>query len=331
MSPSQRVPLTIEERATKYLACCDPAISGAGGHDTTFRVACTLLHGFCLSPVEAFRLLKIYNEKCLPQWSDAELRHKILSAAAAGSRKERGYLVGEGTGNPPLGRGAAASLVIPPVPKWPEPDLNAIDQVVRDGPGIYDIWESSPIRWEDEGSHTEQIIGTAFPGNPFLCAGRSACSFETRRREDWRGLLSELSLIVPNPMVGPSGLTKEGKESAHSLSATGHRVYQVVEYDFTETDRTGKPTIWMPLIRGWLADRISTLDACAALSAYLAKLLPSWLLFLSSGGKSGHSWFNVRGLPICAQRDFFRQTCLLGADPQLWCRCQFVRLPDGRR
>ena len=75
---------------------------------------------------------------------------------------------------------------------------------------------------------------------------------------------------------------------------------------------------------------ISTLDACAALSSHLAKILPAWLLFLSSGGKSGHSWFNVRGLPIDAQRAFFSEAVRLGADPALWTRSQFVRMPDGR-
>ena len=87
----------------------------------------------------------------------------------------------------------------------------------------------------------------------------------------------------------------------------------------------------MSLVRSWAAERISLLDACAALSVHLAKLLPSWVLFLDSGGKSGHSWFLVRGLPLSAQRAFFAEAVRLGADPQLWCRSQFVRLPDGRR
>jgi hypothetical protein len=42
VSPLQRTALTIEERATKYLATCDPAVSGAGGHNITFRVCVEL-------------------------------------------------------------------------------------------------------------------------------------------------------------------------------------------------------------------------------------------------------------------------------------------------
>jgi hypothetical protein len=217
------------------------------------------------------------------------------------------------------------SKISSPNPKRLEPDLNVIEAIVRNGPGAYDLWESSPWRWEDDRSHTEEIIDTIFPGDPFLCAGWAAWSFETRRRSAWRGLLSEMPLIVPNPMITSTGLTKDERESQHSLSATGHRVYLTVEYDFAETDRTG------PLLASWKAAGISTLDACAALSFHLAKYLPSWLLFLSSGGKSGHSWFHIRGLPISAQRHFFSEACRLGADSQLWSRSQFVRMPDGRR
>jgi hypothetical protein len=323
--------MSVQERAQRYLACCDPAVSGAGGHDTTFRVACTLLHGFCLSPTEAFQLLKLYNEKCQPPWSDAELRHKILSAGGVGSSKGRGYLLSEGAFNPELTDSAQSPLVSLPAPKWPVADLIMIERLVRDGPGGYDLWESSSVHWEDSESHAEEIIDLLFSGDPLLCCGWSARNFETRKRSAWRGLLSSMPLIAPNPMVSLSGLTKDGKESQHTLEATSKRIYQVVEFDFSAVDRNGTPTIYAPLLERWRADGISTLDVCAALSAHLARRLPSFVLFLDSGGKSGHSWFNVRGLPICAQRDFFRQTCLLGADPQLWCRCQFVRLPDGRR
>jgi hypothetical protein len=325
---------SLTERAARYLSVCDPAISGAGGHNTTFRLACTLLHGFCLSPIEAFRLLKVYNERCQPPWSDSELRHKILSAANADSAKGHGYLLNADIAS--LASSPASELVSPaPISKWPAPDLDAIDAIVRSGLHCYDVWESSPVRFETdalrEPSHTEEIIDAVFPGDPFLCCGWASWGFATRRRSVWSGQLSEMPLMVPNPMVVPFGRTKEGRRSQHALASVGHRIYLVIEFDFAETDRSGKPALWAPLIRGWTVDRILLLDACAALSAHLSTLLPSWLLFLSSGGKSGHSWFNVRGLPICAQRAFFIEAVGLGADPQLWTRSQFVRLPDGRR
>jgi hypothetical protein len=324
--------MTTLERARRYLACCDPAITGAGGHNTTFRVACTLLHGFYLSPTEALRLLKIYNEKCQPPWSDAELRHKILSAAGASSNRGHGYFLSE---NALSNDSIFPVLAGPPMPKWPEPDLGGIEAIVRSGPGAFDVWESSPWRFETDAlkdaPHTEEIVDIVFPGDPYLCAGWASWRFATRRRNTWRGQLSEMSLIVPNPMVGPSGLTKEGRESQHSLEATARRIYQVIEFDFAPLSRTGQPTIYAPLLEGWKTAGISTLDACAALSAHLARLLPSWLLFLSSGGKSGHAWFNVRGLPVPTRRAFFSEAVRLGGDPQLWTRSQLCRIPDGRR
>jgi hypothetical protein len=308
----------------------DPSISGCHGHDPTFRVACTLIHGFCLPLTKAFRLLKIYSERCQPPWSDGELRHKILSAAGAGSSKGRGYLLGANT-DIAAPESVATLVSSSPSPKWPAPDLDAIDVIVRGGPHCPDVWESSPVRFENDAPHTEEIIDAVFPGDPYLCAGWSKWKSVTECRSFWRGLLSDMPLIVPNPMVARTGLTKEGKESQHTLQATARRVYQVVEFDFAETDRNGTPTVYAPLLERWRADGISTLDACVALSAHLARRLPSWLLFLSSGGKSGHSWFLVRGLPICEQRAFFTEAVRLGADRQLWTRSQFVRMPDGRR
>jgi hypothetical protein len=55
------------------------AISGAGGHDATFAVACKLVE-FGLSPDDAWRLLLEYNQRCHPQWSERELRHKLEDA-----------------------------------------------------------------------------------------------------------------------------------------------------------------------------------------------------------------------------------------------------------
>jgi hypothetical protein len=323
--------VTTAERAAAYVQQIDPSISGCHGHNQLLYAAGVLVNGFALSVEESKPLLRVhFNLRCEPPWAEAELDRKLAVALVKGSRKGRGYLLGANADIP-----APESLVSWPSPKWPAPDLDAIDVIVRSGPHCYDIWESSPVRFETDvlkkPSHTEEIIDAVFPGDPYLCAGWASWNFETRRRSAWRGLLSEMPLTVPNPLVAPTGLTKEGKTSQHSLQATARPVYLVVEFDFSPTDRNGQPTIYAALLAGWKADCISTLDACAALSAHLAGYLPSWVLFLSSGGKSGHAWFNVRGLPICAQRVFFARAVRLGADPQLWCRSQFSRMPDGRR
>jgi hypothetical protein len=100
--------ISIPKRAARYLACCPSAISGSGGHDTTFRVAIALVHGFCLSAEIAYQLLRdVYNQKCRPPWSDAEIRHKITSACNTEPIKGHGYLLvaaGEFV-PPPMGSG----------------------------------------------------------------------------------------------------------------------------------------------------------------------------------------------------------------------------------
>jgi len=81
---------SLSDRARKYVNTMPGAISGSGGHDQTFRVACILTMGFCLSREEAFGILAEYNRRCDPPWTDRELRHKIESASKQAG--PRGYL-----------------------------------------------------------------------------------------------------------------------------------------------------------------------------------------------------------------------------------------------
>jgi hypothetical protein len=67
-------------RAMAYLAEVEPAISGQGGHNATFRAACECFR-FGLTESEAWEALNWFNaNKCQPAWSEKELRHKIRQA-----------------------------------------------------------------------------------------------------------------------------------------------------------------------------------------------------------------------------------------------------------
>src|SRR4029077_4157747 len=70
-------------------------------------------------------------------------------------------------------------------PEQTEPavEYDRVDGIVRAGVGIYDLWEQSPLRFEDDQAHTEEIIDAVFPGNPWLCVGIGKYDFWTRRRE----------------------------------------------------------------------------------------------------------------------------------------------------
>lgn len=74
----------LETRAAAYLARCEPAISGQGGHRVTFLIAQRLVRGFSLDEGTAFRLLCSWNATCQPPWSEWELRRKIRQAAEHG-------------------------------------------------------------------------------------------------------------------------------------------------------------------------------------------------------------------------------------------------------
>jgi hypothetical protein len=195
---------------------------------------------------------------------------------------------------------------IAPASAWPKLNTKALTAVITAGGGLVDLWESSPVRLENNRAYADEIIDALFPGDPLLCCGETQFSFETRSRSEWRGALSALQFIVPSPMRKRTGLTQEGKESAHALSITGPRRFLVVEQD-----------------RG-------TIDVQAAVLLHLAEHAPL-ALAVHSGGKSIHGWFCCADQPEEKLRNFMRYFVSLGADPAPWTRSQFVRMPDGTR
>jgi len=65
--------------AAAYLVKMPVAVAGQGGHGATFAAACKLVE-FGLAPNEAWPLLLDYNGRCLPPWSESDLRHKLSDA-----------------------------------------------------------------------------------------------------------------------------------------------------------------------------------------------------------------------------------------------------------
>ena len=82
-----------EERIAAWLDAIPGAISGSGGHNQTFRVACALFNGWGLSESETLHWLEHYNQKCNPLWSASELKHKAADATKAKHTKPRGHLL----------------------------------------------------------------------------------------------------------------------------------------------------------------------------------------------------------------------------------------------
>jgi hypothetical protein len=190
--------------------------------------------------------------------------------------------------------------------QWPGINAEQREAVIASGFGLVDLWEVSPIRFDDNESHTEEIIDALFPGDPLLCAGRSNSKFATRSRKEWRGKLAALQLIVPSPMTARSGHTQDGRKSAHTLETTGPRRFFIIEQDS------------------------GTIDEQSAVLLHLAERGPL-ALAVHSGSKSIHGWFYCVGQPEEKLRSFMRYAVSLGADTATWTRSQFVRMPDGMR
>jgi hypothetical protein len=263
-----------------------PPRAGEGVHPWLFRVA-RQLHAH-LPAGEIVRLLESQVATCGRHVSRKEIEDAVRNSICCAWQP-----------SPPR-------AIQKPAARWPAVNQEQRDAIIRDGGGLADLWELSPIRIEDSRPHTEEIIDRLFPPDALLCCGKSNSAFETRLREQWRGELSRLALIVPSPMVARTGLTKEGKESAHALSNTGLRRFLVVEFD------TG------------------TTDEHAALLVHLAAYAPL-ICAVHSGGKSLHGWFHISGQPDAKVEKFFRYAVSLGADSRLWTRSQFCRMPDGTR
>jgi hypothetical protein len=230
---------------------------------------------------------------------------------------------------------ASTAAIMPTPHPWPEPDIESIQKNVSSDILLADLAERSPVKFDDDTSHAEEIIDVLFPSDSscevLLCVGKSKFRFATRDRSIWRGHLHRLPLIVPNPMLDYFGRTAEGCPSQHTKANTARRVYLVVEFDFAEFGRDGKTrSCWAPLVREWRDRDISVADACAALHLHLSLRLPL-VCVTHSGGKSLHGWYYVFDRRERELRPFMDYAVSLGADHATWVRSQFVRIPDGLR
>ena len=189
---------------------------------------------------------------------------------------------------------------------WPQINDEQVEAISQNGMRILDFWEASPFPMRADEGRAEDAIDVLFPGNPWLCVGQSARVFRTQRRKEWRGQLDKYPLIVPSPMTTEIGLTKSGRKSFHSLDNTGPRRFLIIEAD-----------------RG-------DLDQQAAVIAHLGGYAPLAAVVFS-GSRSLHGWFFCKRTSEGKLLKFMRYAVSLGADPRMWLRSQFCRIPDGRR
>ncbi len=88
--------------AMGYLKTMDPGIEGCRGSNPTMHAARAMVWGFDLGVDEGLALLlRHYNPRCQPPWSEKELLHKCQDASKGdGFGKPRGYLLHKTNGCP---------------------------------------------------------------------------------------------------------------------------------------------------------------------------------------------------------------------------------------
>jgi hypothetical protein len=89
-------------RASLYLATCDPAIQGLGGHDKLLWAAVAMVHGFQLSDSQVHELLvREYNPRCIPPWDlgvpqeERDFSRKIAEARKLRPQNPPGWLLND--------------------------------------------------------------------------------------------------------------------------------------------------------------------------------------------------------------------------------------------
>ncbi len=82
----------VVDRARQYVAAIPPAIAGEHGDVHTFRVCCRVVRGFGLADDDALSVLRDWNNRCLPPWSERELLDKVLRARRYGREPFGGLL-----------------------------------------------------------------------------------------------------------------------------------------------------------------------------------------------------------------------------------------------
>ncbi|MDQ8206204.1 hypothetical protein QEH52_01690 [Coraliomargarita sp. SDUM461003] len=128
--------LTMEERAAAYVAKMDGAVAKSGGHNQTFYVACVLMHGFRLTESAAMSIMREWNARCAPPWSEPDLVYKIQSAARSAASSQMQDLWAKVSADNrddarfsrPAEAAEASDAELPPIerPQWPEHDAGRL-------------------------------------------------------------------------------------------------------------------------------------------------------------------------------------------------------------
>jgi hypothetical protein len=198
-----------------------------------------------------------------------------------------------------------------------KPKIRANDELIEAitsdprAPGLYDLWEASPVKLADR-RYTGSILSKLYRPDDLICIGVTEWDFITlplSELPDSRCMLSAPQYIVPTPMRALKGWTKD----------------EPSKLSYKSDDNAGEN--WMYFDAEF--DRRSQ-DEQAALIAHLSTYAPL-VMVVWSGGKSLHGWFRLYGEPEDKAQRFIDYALSLGADSKMNKKSQFGRMPDGMR
>jgi P4 family phage/plasmid primase-like protien len=319
---------TVLNRARAYLAKIPGGVSGEYGHNRTFHVACVLVRDFCLTQEAALPLLREWNQKCEPPWTEKELDHKLDGAI----KKEgpRGRLLAATNRPPdqPLAVPAHGCAPSSPVAQEGVPDLDDPHRLARwflarhyqdgDGPRLR-FWREEWWRWHRGAYSTlkdEDLRAQLWAAlEPALnCPGESESKQEaehaskgrTRSRKvtshlitNVRGALTGLTL-VDKDVEQPAWLAPDGTATSLPLLALQNGLLNVDRLlDGAESD------LLQPLTPAWFS------PICLPYEYNPSAPCPRWMAFLDRNLEGDaeriamlQEWFGYCLTPDTSQQKF---------------------------
>lgn len=325
---------------------------GKGGHDTTFRVCCTLVHGFDLGDADLMSMLEHYNAtKCAPPWNHGELMHKLSNARATTSKYPKAWLYrkmlrARGLWSSRSGSGTTRATVAPKYEaKWKlDFNLAALQRVQPGTPWTVErLAAASPV--DVETTTTDDFLRHVFGMEAMVLI---FTVFDSQGQYMWwRGRCYRLA-NRPGVAAVPAELPKGGPDGVWYLSQP---VTGKWEPNPRETDKLGRPKMSRrseESVRSWehMVLEADPVDEVKRDPKKMAEFETLWLGFLvqlplpikaiyTSAGKSTHALVH---LPAANKERFDAMKKMvgplfskLGADPRALKAVQLTRLPGCMR
>lgn len=276
--------LSAIDRARAYIAKIPGAIQGSGGDCQTLAVANALVWDFALGLNDALTILREYNVRCSPPWSETELVRKLQSAEKQPHTKPRGNLL---AGN---GETFFRPAMTAPAPVKIDP-INAIENYLKG-------FRCTPA---------DLIAASTCKISPLIC--------ERHFHRQGAYLIDQLFEPGERVNIVTNAIVSEGKARPGDTGLTLER--NEWESRLLESPPSHPGGVWLrmnPLDGEGVADSNITafrfaLIECDAIPMdlqvpLLAKLRIPTAAIISSGGRSLHSWVKVD----CATAEDYRQT-----------------------